>query len=231
MADRRGPGRRALLLSLPALALGCDTSRPRTGALGTAERWNTWVGRELFSPTHLSPTARFEDTTPGVAFPVYFISPSVPIEPKGWMLRVRGLVDRPLDLTLDDLTRMTRTDMRVRHHCVEGWSAVASWQGVPVADLARAAGASPNAKFVEFRSFDSGYHSSWDRESAVHPQSILAYGMNGEPLAPAHGAPLRLYSAVKLGYKSVKYLDEIRFLPAETGGYWEDLGYEWYAGV
>jgi DMSO/TMAO reductase YedYZ molybdopterin-dependent catalytic subunit len=148
-----------------------------------------------------------------------------------WVLRVRGLVDRPMDLSLPDLERMTRTDVRVRHHCVEGWSAVASWHGVRVAELARAVGARSEAGFVEFRSFDSGYYSSWDRESAEHAQSILAYGMNGTPLTPAHGAPLRLYGAVKLGYKSVKYLEEIRFLPAASGGFWEDRGYEWFAGV
>jgi DMSO/TMAO reductase YedYZ molybdopterin-dependent catalytic subunit len=196
-----------------------------------SEGWNTWVEKGLYSPTRLSPTMRVEDTTPAMAFPSYFISASMPIAPSGWMLRVRGLVDRPLDLSLDDLKRMTRTDMRVQHHCVEGWSAVASWHGVPVAELARAAGASPNARYVEFRSFDSDYYSSWDRESAEHPQTILAYGMNGQPLPPEHGAPLRLYGAVKLGYKSVKYLDEVHFLPDETGGYWENLGYEWYAGV
>jgi DMSO/TMAO reductase YedYZ molybdopterin-dependent catalytic subunit len=231
VANRLRPGRRAFLLSLSALAVGCDTSRPRTGALGTAEHINLWVQRGLFSPGHLAPTARLEDTTPGGAFPSYFVSPSVPLAPPAWLLRVRGLIDRPLDLSLDDLRRMRRTDIRVRHYCVEGWSAVASWHGVQVAELARAVGASPEAKFVEFRSFDSGYYSSWDRESAEHAQSILAYGMNGEPLSPAHGAPLRLYGAVKLGYKSVKYLDEIRFLSTASGGYWEDLGYEWYAGV
>jgi DMSO/TMAO reductase YedYZ molybdopterin-dependent catalytic subunit len=100
-----------------------------------------------------------------------------------------------------------------------------------VAELARAVGVRSEAGFVEFRSFDSGYYSSWDRESAEHAQSILAYGMNGTPLTPAHGAPLRLYGAVKLGYKSVKYLEEIRFLPAASGGFWEDRGYEWFAGV
>jgi DMSO/TMAO reductase YedYZ molybdopterin-dependent catalytic subunit len=231
VTDRRRLGRRAVLLSLPTVAMGCDSSRPRTGALGLFERLNGWVGKGLFSASRLSPTSRAEDTTPAEAFPAYFISRSVPVMPPGWMLRVRGLVDRPVDLSLDDLRRMTRTDLRVRHHCVEGWSAVASWHGVRVADLARAVGASPKASFVEFRSFDSGYYSSWDRESAEHPQSILAWGMNGEPLTAAHGAPLRLYGAVKLGYKSVKYLEEVSFLPAATGGYWENLGYEWYAGV
>ena len=85
--------------------------------------------------------------------------------------------------------------------------------------------------FVDFRSFDAGYWSSWDRDSAFHAQTLLAYGMNGRPLAPAHGAPVRLYGSVKLGYKQVKYLTEVNFLDRETGGYWEDQGYEWYAGV
>ncbi|CAM3179037.1 hypothetical protein COSO111634_04910 [Corallococcus soli] len=81
---------------------------------------------------------------------------------------------------------------------MEGWSAVAAWHGVRVSDLARAVGADPRADFVEFRSFDSGYDSSWDAPSARHAQTILAYGMNGQPLTPGHGAPLRLYSGVKL---------------------------------
>jgi DMSO/TMAO reductase YedYZ molybdopterin-dependent catalytic subunit len=231
VADRPQPGRRALLVSLPGLVLGCDTSRPRAGALGVAERFNLRVQRGLFSSARLSPTPPDGATTPIDAFPAYFVSPSVPLAPPMWVLRVRGLVDRPMDLSLPDLERMTRTDVRVRHHCVEGWSAVASWHGVRVAELARAVGARSEAGFVEFRSFDSGYYSSWDRESAEHAQSILAYGMNGTPLTPAHGAPLRLYGAVKLGYKSVKYLEEIRFLPAASGGFWEDRGYEWFAGV
>ena len=195
------------------------------------ERWNLGVQQALFSPSRLSPAPGRGETTPVAAFPAYFISPSVPVAPPGWTLRVRGMVGRPLDLSLEDLRRMTRTDVRVRHHCVEGWSAVASWHGVRVADLARAVGASPDARYIEFRSFDSEYYSSWDRESAEHAQTILAYGMNGEMLTPAHGAPVRLYGAVKLGYKSVKYLEELSFLPAASGGYWEDRGYEWYAGV
>jgi DMSO/TMAO reductase YedYZ molybdopterin-dependent catalytic subunit len=124
---------------------------------------------------------------------------------------------------------------------VEGWSAVASWQGVRVSEIARVSGADARARFVEFRSFEYGYpnedmtavrySSSWDRESAEHPQTILAYGRNGEPMAREEGAPLRLYSAVKLGYKMVKWVDEVVFQPVRTGGYWEDLGYEWFAGV
>ncbi len=144
---------------------------------------------------------------------------------------MRGLVAHPLTLSLDDLRRLPRTRTRVRHHCVEGWSAVAAWDGVRLSEIARIAGVDPRARYVEFRSFDSGYCSSWDLESALHAQTILAYGMNGAPLQVEHGAPLRLYSAVKLGYKMVKYLTEVSFLPVRTGGYWEDQGYEWFAGV
>ena len=155
----------------------------------------------------------------------------MPLAPDGWALKVGGLVAHPATFSLDQLKRMPRTDMRIRHHCVEGWSAVAAWQGVRVSEVAKIVGASPEARYVEFRSFDAGYWSSWDRASATHPQTILAYGMNGHELPPQHGAPVRLYSAVKLGYKSVKYLTEVNFLPNQTGGYWENQGYEWFAGV
>jgi DMSO/TMAO reductase YedYZ molybdopterin-dependent catalytic subunit len=219
------------LLSLAALAVGCDTTRPREGTLGAAERWNLGREKQLFSPTRLAPSARERDTTRADAFPVYIVSPSIPVAPPSWTLRVRGLVDRPLDLSIDDLKRLPRTDVRTRHHCVEGWSAVASWNGVRIAELARAAGALREARFVEFRSFDNGYSSSWDRESAEHPQSLIAFGMNGSPLTPAYGAPARVSASVKLGYKMVKYLTDIVFLPEATGGYWEDRGYEWFGGV
>ena len=126
---------------------------------------------------------------------------------------------------------MPVTDVRVRHYCVEGWSAVSSWRGVGVRDLARAVGAHRDARYVEFRSFDENYWSSWDRPSAMHAQTILAYGKNGAPLSPDYGAPLRLYASVKLGYKMVKYLTQVNFLSAPTGGYWENTGYEWFAGV
>jgi DMSO/TMAO reductase YedYZ molybdopterin-dependent catalytic subunit len=211
--------------------LACDSRRPHAGFLGTMERLNERFQRALFDPARLAPELPEEEETDLEDFPKYKISRDFPVAPAGWALAVKGLVARPLTLTLDELQRLPRTRMRVQHHCVEGWSAVASWEGVRVAELARLAGADPRAPYVEFRSFDAGYWSSWDRESALHPQTILAWAMDGEPLRLEHGAPLRLYSAVKLGYKMVKYLTEVSFLPARTGGYWEDQGYEWFAGV
>ncbi len=229
MSERHRLSRRELIAAASALALGCDSKNPKRGFLGAMERVNERVQRTLYSPGRLAADPGRE--SPSDAFPPYFISPSLPIAPAGWSLAIGGLVARPMTLGLAELQKLPRTDVRVRHHCVEGWSAVASWHGVALSELAERAGADARAQFVEFRSFDAGYYSCWDRQSALHRQSILAYGMNGAPLSPEHGAPLRLYTAVKLGYKMVKYLTAILFLDRRSGGYWEDQGYEWYAGV
>jgi len=166
------------------------------------------VQSALFRPEQLARELPKEAETEPGEFPRYFVAATVSSAPPGWMLRVGGLVARPGRYPLAALERLPRTDVRVRHYCVEGWSAVASWHGVRLRDLAEAVGADARAEYVEFRSFDvdregRAYYSSWDRASALHPQTLLAYGMNGERLAPGHGAPLRLYSGVKLGYTMV----------------------------
>ncbi len=224
--------RRKLLLGLAATTAlaGCD-SRPASMFLAGMGRWNERVDRLLFSPNRLASEPPASELTPESAFPSYFISDTMPFAPDNWTLKVGGLVARPSVFTLEQLKRMPMLSMRIRHHCVEGWSAVAEWNGVQLRKIARMVGASRDAHFVEFRSFDAGYFSSWDIESSLHPQTILAYGMNGRALYPDHGAPLRLYSPVKLGYKNVKYLTEVNFLPQRSGGYWEDQGYDWYGGV
>jgi DMSO/TMAO reductase YedYZ molybdopterin-dependent catalytic subunit len=114
---------------------------------------------------------------------------------------------------------------------VEGWSAVATWTGLPFRVLADMVGVRADARYVRFDSFDSGYYNGWDLESALHPQTILAYEFNDETLGPDHGAPLRLYAPHKLGYKLTKYLTRITFTDERPGGYWEDQGYPWYGGV
>jgi DMSO/TMAO reductase YedYZ molybdopterin-dependent catalytic subunit len=148
-----------------------------------------------------------------------------------WTLEVSGLVKTPLKLTLEDLMKLPSRQQRVEHFCVEGWTAVAVWTGVRVSELARAAGVLPDAGFVDFVSFDDNYHESWDIESAMHPQTLVAYAMDGRMLNAMHGAPARVHSPVKLGYKNTKYLTQVVFLPKANGGYWSDEGYEWYGGV
>ena len=224
--------RRKLLIGLAASTAlaGCDNPAASM-FLDAMGRWNERVDRLLFSESRLAPEPPESELTPDGAFPVYFISDTMPFAPDNWTLKVGGIVARPSVFTLDQLKRMPQTSMRIRHHCVEGWSAVAGWQGVQLRELAKMVGASSDAQYVEFKSFDNDYYSTWDIESSLHPQTILAYGMNGRELSPEHGAPIRLYSPVKLGYKNVKYLTEVNFLPTRAGGYWEDQGYDWYGGV
>ncbi|MDP9176571.1 MAG: molybdopterin-dependent oxidoreductase [Gemmatimonadota bacterium] len=218
------------------LLAACDSRGPKGAEkiLRYAERKNESLERALFRHTAMdAPIAGTRLT--GSALPSYFISKTVPIwneaERGRWALEVSGLVNRPLSLTLDDLQKLPRTTQRVNHYCVEGWTAIEEWTGCRLRDLARLAGAQPAAKYVDFQSFDSGYHESWDLESALHPQTVVAYGLDGRMLGPAHGAPARVYSPTKLGYKNTKYLTRIVFMPVRNGGYWSDQGYEWYAGV
>ena len=171
----------------------------------------------------------------GERFPSYFIADEVPEWDQAargvWRLEIGGLVRRPLRLTLDELKELPRTELRLEHFCVEGWSAVAVRTGVRLSELARRAEVDPNAGYVDFQSFDDDYHESWDIESALHAQTLIVYGQDGRLLGPAYGAPARVYSPVKLGYKCTKYLTRILFLPQRNGGYWSDKGYEWYGGV
>jgi DMSO/TMAO reductase YedYZ molybdopterin-dependent catalytic subunit len=219
-----------------ALLAACNSYGPRSahGILRFAERRNESLERDLFRESSRDrPRHRARDARG--AFPVYYISDTLPMwdeKTRGpWALEVTGLVEKPLQLSLDDLMRLPRFTQRVDHFCVEGWDAVASWTGVRLRDLAAIVRASPAAKYVDFQSFDDGYHESWDIESALHPQTLIAYGMDGAMLGAAHGAPARVHSPIKLGYKNTKYLTRIAFMPTRNGGYWSDQGYEWYGGT
>ncbi len=219
-----------------ALLTACNSYGPRSaqGILRFAERSNERLERALFHDgSRDRPRARWREA--GSALPVYYIADSIPMWDEkmqgAWTVEVSGLVGRPLRLSLDELMRLPRTTQRVDHFCVEGWTAVASWTGVRLRDLAAIVNVSPAARYVDFQSFDKDYHESWDIESATHPQTLIAYGLDGHMLGPSHGAPARVHSPVKLGYKNTKYLTRIVFMPTRNGGYWSDQGYEWYGGV
>jgi DMSO/TMAO reductase YedYZ molybdopterin-dependent catalytic subunit len=168
-----------------------------------------------------------------------------------WRLKVEGMVARPLSLSLAELRALHSRTQITRHDCVEGWSAIGQWTGVPVGLLLKAAGAFPQARFAVFHCADNlegepakggeqapgQYYESIDLVDAFHPQTLIAYAMNGRPLEVAHGAPLRLRVERQLGYKHAKYVQRIQLtdrlsgLYGGKGGYWEDRGYEWYAGI
>ena len=161
-----------------------------------------------------------------------------------WKLEVAGLVDHPLGLSLADLRAMPSRTQITRHDCVEGWSAIGQWTGVPLAAVLRRAGLQPRAKYIVFHcadpmedTDDSRYYESIGLDDAFHPQTILAYGLNGRDLPVKNGAPLRLRVERQLGYKMAKYVMRIEAVESfgkiagGKGGYWEDRGYEWYAGI
>lgn len=218
-----------------ALLAACDSRGPRAAErlLRYAERKNESLERVLLRHTSMDRAA--STRVAGAALPSYFVSPTVPIWDErargAWTLAVTGMVRTPLRLTLAELMRLPHVTQRVNHYCVEGWTAVTEWTGVRVRELAALAGADASARCVDFQSFDNGYHESWDLESALHPQTLVAYGLDGRMLGAAHGAPARVHSPVKLGYKNTKYLTTVAFLPARNGGYWSDQGYEWFGGT
>jgi DMSO/TMAO reductase YedYZ molybdopterin-dependent catalytic subunit len=166
----------------------------------------------------------------------------------GWTLGVGGLVARPMQFSLEQLQALPARTQITRHDCVEGWSVIGKWTGVPLHRLLSLVGPLPAARYVVFHCADpmdgtdeqapqSTYYESIDFDDAYHPQTILAYELNGKPLPVANGAPLRLRVERQLGYKHAKYLMRIELVSQlenirrGKGGYWEDLGYEWYAGI
>ena len=159
-----------------------------------------------------------------------------------WRLTVDGMVARPLSIPIDAIRRMPLRTQITRHDCVEGWSAIGMWHGVPLSVLLDAARISSRAKYVVFHCADrSGgvpYYESIDMIDAFHPQTILAWGMNKGLLTVPHGAPLRLRVERQLGYKHAKYVQRIEAVETLSGihggkgGYWEDHSdYGWYAGI
>ena len=165
-----------------------------------------------------------------------------------YRLEVRGLVAKPAAFTLDQLRALPSRTQITRHDCVEGWSCIGQWKGVQLSQVLGLAQPLPEARFVVFRCFDSmddpspdaddsRYYESIDFDDAYHPQTILAYELNDRPLPVSNGAPLRCRVERQLGYKHAKYVSAIELVASlddirgGKGGYWEDEGYEWYAGI
>jgi DMSO/TMAO reductase YedYZ molybdopterin-dependent catalytic subunit len=127
---------------------------------------------------------------------------------RDWRLPVRGLVERPLMLSLDDIKRLPARTQITSHSCEQGWNAIAQWTGPTLAEVLRPAGVKPGAKYVLMQTVD-GWYEALDMFDVAHPQTILAYGMNGKDLPLAHGAPLRLRLERHVGYRSLKFLKSI----------------------
>jgi len=198
---------------------------------GLSEPFNQQVGSLIFQPQQPVPEFSISAIEPDKLIINSFRgTPAIATET--YRLTIDGEVNNPLSLSMSNLQKLPLTSMVIRHVCVEGWAAIVQWGGVRLRDLIAIAKPSAQVKYVYFYSAD-GYYESWDIDSVMHPQTLMAYQKNGQILTPEYGAPLRLASPVKLGYKLSKWVTRIQ-LTSELGkkrGYWEDLGYEWYAGL
>lgn len=196
-----------------------------------------------FQPAQMSPVFKVNGTSMP-ADPAY--DAMVANHFADWRLRIDGLVARPLQLSLADLRALPARTQITRHDCVEGWSAIGKWKGARLGPLLDRAKVKPTARYIVFHCADTleqtldgtgQYYESIDLVDAYHPQTILAYEMNDATLKVAHGAPLRLRIERQLGYKQAKYImrieavDSLANLGRGKGGFWEDRGYEWYAGI
>ena len=248
--------RRLLLRSLGAagavLLAGCERLS-RTdwfpNVLAAGERANQTVHRLLFrhamaqefAPADLSPSFRSNGTA----------EPDNPVYAElaaggfaAYTLVVEGKVDRPGTFSMAQLRALPERTQITRHDCVEGWSAIGKWKGVKLSALLDAVKPQPSARYVVFHCADpmeangtKPYYESIDMDDAYHAQTLLAYEINDQPLPIANGAPIRLRVERQLGYKQAKYIMRIELVESfgaiagGKGGYWEDQGYEWYAGI
>jgi DMSO/TMAO reductase YedYZ molybdopterin-dependent catalytic subunit len=255
--DRRHLLRGAVAAAGAAVLTGCDrlsNNESFVETLKSAQKLSNAAGRVVapksamaqeFSPSDVAPSFRGNGT----------------LDPRDadykelrkdgfatYRLKVIGLVENPLDLSLAELRAMPSRTQITRHDCVEGWSCIGKWKGVQLGPLLEQARPMPQAKFVVFRCFDSmegstpdgrdsRYYESIDLDEAHHAQTILAYDLNDKPLPVINGAPIRCRVERQLGYKQAKYVKAIELVESFAairggkGGYWEDEGYEWYGGI
>jgi len=247
--------RRALVtggaLGAGLLLSGCDKLAQQPGfrrILFSGEKINMGLQRALmnrdalapeFRPDQMSPVFRTNgNSNPNTADYNRHVAENF----TNWRLKVGGLVDRPLRLSLTDIGAFPQRAQITRHDCVEGWSAIGKWQGPMLGNVLKAAGVRSSARYIVFTCADlwSGapYYESIDMIDAFHPQTILAWAMNDKRVSVGHGAPIRLRVERHLGYKNAKYVMRIDAVASLAGiglgkgGYWEDhVNYDWYAGI
>ena len=260
MRRRIANNRRSFLTGLAGGGLlslgGCSLDSRSPGVMGILDKAE--ILTEVAQRALLAPRLALAQEFPPGAISPYFkpngsIDPDDPayvaLEKAGfadWKLEVGGLVERPMKLSLADLRALPSRSQITRHDCVEGWSCIGQWKGAPLSALLAVAGLKPQARYIAFFCADTleqtlddtgRYYESIDFVDAFHPQTILAYEMNYAPLKVEHGAPLRLRVERQLGYKMAKYImridaiDSFAALGRGRGGFWEDRGYEWYAGI
>jgi DMSO/TMAO reductase YedYZ molybdopterin-dependent catalytic subunit len=231
------PSRRAFLqrsLTLGGLTLltGCATDDQDSidQALTSISRFNDRIQALLFDPTRLAPTYPASMITVPFPFNAYYGEDEVrDVDGDDWRLELSGMLSARKSWTLPQLRALPQQSQITRHICVEGWSAIGKWGGVPFADFLRLVGADLSAKYVGFKCADD-YFTSIDMATALHPQTLMALTYDDQPLPPRYGFPMKLRMPTKLGYKNPKHIQAIFVTNTYPGGYWEDQGYNWFGG-
>jgi DMSO/TMAO reductase YedYZ molybdopterin-dependent catalytic subunit len=221
-------------LSLGGLSMlsGCalDDEPSVERALSVMSRFTDRMQALLFSRQRLAREFDASRITHPFPFNAYYDEDEIrTVDPAGWRLDVGGLVSDKRPWSLAQFRALPQKRQITRHICVEGWSAIGNWSGVPLSMFLQKVGADLRAKYVNFRCFDD-YSTSIDMATALHPQTILALDYGDRALPPAYGAPMKVRIPTKLGYKNPKYLASIEVTNRFPGGYWEEQGYDWFGG-
>jgi len=231
--ERRGLLRGGISLGTLVMLTGCDVERPQSveTALLAISRLNDRVQAWLFDPNKLAPTYPASMILRPPKFNAYYdVVDLKPVDGATWRLELSGLIADKRPWTLQDLQALPQRSMVIKHICVEGWSYIGGWSGVPLRTFLEHVGADLRAKYVAFKTADD-YPSSIDMETALHPQTLLATRYADDPLADPFGYPVRLRMATKLGYKNPKWVTAIEVTNAYPGGFWESRGFSWFAGI
>ncbi len=229
--------RRLLLrsgLSLGALTMltGCNLADGDAvdRVLWAMSRWNDRVQGWLFDPNRLAPTYKVSDITDPFPFNAYYPQDNAPeIDGNDWKLEVSGMVADKAPWTLAKLRALPQQSQITRHICVEGWSAIGQWSGVPFRTFLERIGADQRARYIGFKCADR-YYSSIDMATALHPQTIMALDFRDSPLPDKFGFPMKLRVPTKLGFKNPKHIVAMFVTNDYPGGWWEDQGYNWFSG-
>jgi DMSO/TMAO reductase YedYZ molybdopterin-dependent catalytic subunit len=230
--ERRLFLKRGLSLGALALLTGCDISDNEAvdKVLWTMSRWNDRVQARLFNPDKLVQEYPASAITRPFPFNAYYGEDEIRIvEAQSYKLELAGLIRDRKPWTLPELHALPQVTQITRHICVEGWSAIGQWSGVPFRTFLERIGADTTAKYIDFKCADD-YHTSIDMATALHPQTQLTLRYGGEILPPKYGFPMKLRVPTKLGFKNPKHIMAMEVTNTYPGGYWEDQGYNWFSG-
>ena len=232
-ATRRAFLKHAAGLGTLTLLTGCDVvdTQSAESALMKMSRFNDRVQAWLFNPNKLAPEYPRSMITRPFPFNGFYRAEKAPaVDPSTWRLELAGKIAETRPWTLTELSALPQTTQITRHICVEGWSAIGSWTGIRFSDFLERIGADMRAPYIAFRCAD-GYSTSIDMATALHPQTQITLGFDGEVLPRIYGFPMKLRMPTKLGFKNPKHVVAMEVTDLYPGGYWEDQGYNWFSGL